>query len=75
MVIFQNFHFFRRRKRKNIREYTLEKKSQDAFGEKVWYFYERFKRVETETLSVRKRKLFVIVRLRHNRFKFVLDVS
>lgn len=44
-------------------------------AKKAQYYYERFEKTETETLSVRKRKSFVIVKLRHNRFKFGLDVS
>lgn len=34
---------------------------------------ERFENVETKTLSLSKRKLFAIVRLKHNRFEFLVD--
>lgn len=37
------------------------------------YFRGRFEDVEIEIISVSKRKLFVIVRLRYNRFEFCVE--
>lgn len=39
----------------------------------VWYYYENFEKAKTENLSVSKRKLFVIIRLRYNRFEFLVE--
>lgn len=66
-------------KMKNIRDDILEKKRQDVLGEedekKAQYCQEKFEKDETQTLCVRNRKSFVIVRLRLNMFGFRLNVG